>query len=85
MAEKKLIIKSERKKEIVAPRTKNGPKAIWLFRDFLPSPINIIPNMAPIIKANIKATIANGKLKNKPIKNANLASPRPMALPFEKK
>ena len=65
--------------------TKNGPKAIWLLKVFLPNPIKIIPNMAPIIKASVKAIAVDKGFKNKEIKTASLASPRPIALTEEKK
>jgi len=40
--------------------------------------------MAPITKASIKAAAADTGPKNKPIKNASLASPKPIARPEEK-
>ncbi len=63
------------------PIAKKGPKAIWLFQDFVWDTINSIPNAAPIIKDDIKAITEYRGPKKRPIKKANLASPRPIAVP----
>lgn len=78
-------MKSERKKAIKAPMTRNGPKAILLFKVLSVNTNNTIPNTAPIMKDIAKAVTDNRGFKNKPIKKASLASPKPIARPLEKK
>ena len=66
----------------VAP-AKKGPKGICDFMVFLPATIKVIPTIAPLIKAKNKAKRILGQPKIKPIKPANLTSPKPSHLPLE--
>lgn len=63
------------------PVTKNGPKGTSDLRVFLPAIISPSPTRAPIKKAKNKATKILGEPKKRPIKKANLTSPKPSHLP----
>ena len=65
------------------PVIKKGPKGTSDFKVFLPKVINPNPIIAPIKKAENKATKIFGKLKKSPIKKANLMSPIPIHFPRE--
>ena len=68
--------------KIVAP-LKNGPKGICDLMVFLPMIIKPTPTIAPLIKAKNKAKQILGQPRIKPIKAANLTSPKPIHLPLE--
>lgn len=67
------------------PVTKNGPKGTSEDNFFLPATISPVPIMAPMKKAENKATKISGQPKNKPIKKASFISPTPIHLPRETK
>ena len=68
--------------KIVEP-AKNGPKGTWDLIVFLPAAIKLKPTIAPLIKAKNKANKILGQPRTKPIKTANLTSPKPSHLPLE--
>lgn len=76
-----LIILSLQNIAIKVPVTKKGPKGISDFKVFLPEIINPTPIIAPIKKAENKATKILGQPKIKPIKKAIFTSPTPIHLP----
>jgi hypothetical protein len=78
-----LIIPTPQKKAINVPTTRNGPKGTSDFKVFLPDTINPNPIIAPIKKEKNRAIKILGKPRNKPIKKANLTSPKPSHLPRE--
>ena len=65
------------------PDTRNGPKGTSDFKVFLPAIINPAPIIAPIKKAENRATTISGHPSNKPINIANLKSPSPIQWPLE--
>lgn len=67
---------------IKVPTTKNGPKGMALFKAFFFINMKIIPQIAPRVKANNKATKILGQPSIKPMRNASFASPPPMPSPF---
>ena len=79
------MIISPQNNAINVPVTKNGPKGTSDFKVFLPEIISPTPIIAPKKKAENKATRILGKPKIKPIKMANLKSPRPIQRPLESK
>ena len=62
---------------------KKGPKGICDFNPFLPKIIKIIPIIAPKAKDKNKAIKILGQPRTKPIKKANLTSPKPIQFPLE--
>ena len=76
-----LIISFPKNKAINVPITKKGAKGTWLFKVFLPKAINPISIIAPIKKAENRATKILGQLKKSPIKKPNLTSPNPIQRP----
>ena len=65
------------------PMTKNGPKGTSDFKVFLPKIISAIPIIAPIKKAENKATMILGQPRTSPIKKASLISPTPIQRPLD--
>lgn len=62
---------------------KKGPKGICDLIVFLPAIIRPRPIIAPEIKAKNKANKILGQPRTRPIKTANLTSPKPNHLPLE--
>ena len=67
------------------PVTKNGPNGTSDFNFFLREIINATPIIAPIKKAENKATKILGQPRKRPIKKATLISPIPIHLPLDHK
>ena len=68
---------------IIAAPLKKGPKGICDLRPFLPKITKNKPMIAPLRKAKNKAKRTFGQPRIKPIRKANLTSPKPIHLPLE--
>jgi hypothetical protein len=79
-----LIISSEKKKEIKAPKTKKGPKGSSEFIFLFLKKTNPNPIIAPTKEATNKVRKTFGNPKKIPRNKANFTSPKPIHLPFEK-
>ena len=70
-------------KEKIVPPTRKGPNCICDFKFFFLNNIRPTPIIAPDVKAVNKAKRIFGKPKTRPIKKANLTSPKPIQRPLD--